>query len=219
MNGRLGSGMGSGKGSGRWIGLAVMLTAMSWQNVCAQTFQLETPGDPAGRSQAEWTAQGIVVRSAAGKVTRYEPRPELDTDDGQYLAYYSVAARMYLRWPASGEGPMWLGTLADDSIQWRRSQMQLRRIDGPGNANGDPRNGPGASVPFRRSMFTGAFAAASSSRGTIWIAKVADDGTLDLFESLFESLDETWRHQPIRVKLPPGSPLADRKSTRLNSSH
>ena len=108
----------------------------------------------------------------------------------------------------SSDLPMWLGTLADDSIQWRRSQMQLRRIDGPGNANGDPRNGPGASVPFRRSMFTGAFAAASSSRGTIWVAKVADDGTLDLFESLFESLDETWRHQPIRVKLPPGSPLA-----------
>ena len=204
MIGKNGSGTRSGLGSRIGISLAVMLTAACCKNVCAQTYQLEIPGDPAVRSQAEWTAQGIVVRDAAGKVTRYEPRPELDSDDGQHLAYYSRDARIYLRWPASGEGPMWTGTLTGDVITWKRSRMQSRRIGGPNGFNAGAGNGQGSGGLFRRGMTTSEFAAATSSRGTIWIAKVGDDGTLDLFESL----DETWRHQPIRVKLPPGSPLA-----------
>lgn len=184
----------------------------------AEQFLLEIPGDPATRSTADVGLRGMTIIDARGDRFDYAARPELDSEDGRYVAYYSAETRRYIRFPVDGRGAMVLGTAIGGGISWKRSLMQVRPLrERPDPLDGaDPRN---AGLVRRRSAARAALqpevAAVTAPDGTIWTAQIDDDGTLDLYERR----ENEWRHKDVELRepLPPFTPLAMSYDERTDS--
>lgn len=106
----------------------------------AQDFLLENPADPAAASTAAIIGTDLVITDAGGHKFVYQRRPDLDTPDGMFQAFFSAAASQYLRWPVSGTGSMQVGRIAGGTVIWSLSRMQIRA------ANGGPLGG-GTFIP------------------------------------------------------------------------
>jgi hypothetical protein len=105
-----------------------------------QDFVLENPADPAGSSVAAIVGTDLVITDAAGRQFVYVRRPDLDSADGRYQAFFSAEANQNLRWPVSGTGSMQIGTRVRGKMDWTPSRMQVR------SAAGGPVE-PGAFIP------------------------------------------------------------------------
>lgn len=92
----------------------------------AQDFVLENPADPAAASTATIVGTDLVITDAGSRQFVYVRRPDLDTADGSFQAFFSTAANQYLRWPVSGVGNMQIGRVVAGTVLWSPSRMQIR---------------------------------------------------------------------------------------------
>lgn len=106
----------------------------------AQDFLLENPLDPAAASTASIIGTDLVITDAGGRQFVYVRRPDLDTTDGSFQAFFSTAANQYLRWPVIGAGNMQIGKVVAGTLVWSPSRMQVR------SGSGGP-VGPGTFIP------------------------------------------------------------------------
>lgn len=102
------------------------LTPTAW----GQDFVLENPADPAAASVASIIGTDLVITDSAARQFMYVRRPDLDTPDGQYQAFFSKAVNQYVRWPVSGSGPMQIGIVTGATVNWSPSRMEIRGADG-----------------------------------------------------------------------------------------
>ncbi len=108
-----------------WIGLGCSLVFHAVTNVNGQeTFELSVPG-LATPSMAVVGEHELVIRDAAGRVTRYQRMPRYDTADQQFAGYSSRQAQQVLRWPVSNQGKMQIGTLRGTNVQFAWSKMTI----------------------------------------------------------------------------------------------
>lgn len=98
-----------------------------------ESFELSAPQLGAA-SNAVLTADELRVTAADGTVTQYLRDPQFDSADGEWLGYFSRSANQVLRWPASSTGNMQIGQVQGGRLQYRYSQMTIRRLGPPRTA-------------------------------------------------------------------------------------
>ncbi len=87
-----------------------------------QFFDLRVPGTNTA-SQAEVTPQGLFVVDGNGKRDVYDREPAFDTDDRQFIGYYSQNLNVAIRWPVANRGRMQIGE--ETVAGWRFSPTQM----------------------------------------------------------------------------------------------
>lgn len=111
-----------------------------------ETFILEAPGDPPIRSTAFMTGKSMTIRDETGRSFDYIRQPEMDARDGSLIGFYSNDTRQFLRFPASGSGAMFIGTMRGPSLTWKQSRMRVSQAN---QVNGAPLASAGAPTPLR----------------------------------------------------------------------
>jgi len=91
-----------------------------------QKFELNVPSDPSLKSQATINGDRITIESGGSSFT-YVRTKVLDSLDGKFHAYFSVAARQFVRFPASGSGKMFIGQKRGLTVDWRESKMIVKK--------------------------------------------------------------------------------------------
>jgi len=99
-----------------------------------QDYILENPADPAGASSAVITDGELAVTDASGRRFTYVRRRDMDSKDGQFIAFYSRDADQFLRWPVRNTGSLEIGRVQVGVMVWSESRMQIRRAGGGGGA-------------------------------------------------------------------------------------
>jgi len=163
----------------------------------AQEFVLEVPGDPTIRSSAVMEEDRLTIEDVTGRQFTYVRRPQYDTPDGRYLAFYSAKADRLIRWPVAGRGPLQIGTPVVDRVEWSLSQMFAR----PVGAGAAPV--PGAVV---RPTHGGYVAAVATGADREIVAIINAEGNLQFFLGF----GDRWDPVPAELRaglLVPGAPL------------
>jgi len=93
-----------------------------------ERFRLDAPAAGAA-ADAYLTQADLVVVDQAGKNTVYSRDPQFDSQDGQWLGYFSRNLNQVIRWPAAGAGNMQIGDAAGGAVRYRTSQMTIRSLD------------------------------------------------------------------------------------------
>jgi hypothetical protein len=207
------------------LGVWLLVVMSSVSAKADEQFSLEIPNQPRQRSTAILSSRELLIVDGEGQRHSYARRPELDTPDNDYWAFYSATARRYLRWPAAGQGRMYLGMLQGDAVTWTASRMEVRRVGGdpvPGRPPigrppvgrppiGRPPVAPGRPVDDLGSddaadLGGGPLAAITGVDGAVTVARVDGRGRIDGFE--VEGDDwRPWRSDDSPI-LSPGSALA-----------
>lgn len=134
----------------------VIVVAVSSTNA-QERFRLDAPN--AGVSaDALLTDNELVVVDQAGKRTIYVRDVKFDSQDGQWLGYFSRGLDQVIRWPVARAGSMQIGDVAGGSVRYRTSQMVIQALDRAANRpvlpppmNQDPLIQPNA--PFAQPQF------------------------------------------------------------------
>ncbi len=187
----------------RWGGVVSILICAALSGGdghAAEQFLLAVPGQPAQQSRAELGDGTLVITDSTGRIFRYERRPELDARAGDYLAFYCVAARQYLRWPAGGTGKMMLGESNGAAVAWRESQMQVQPLGRPAGTTA------GGLVPASDVASMMHFAVLPRRGDRYVVAQIDTTGRLNFYDGRRGS----WRRLDAQLGqlLPPGTPLA-----------
>ncbi|MFV0446083.1 MAG: hypothetical protein ACK5Q5_21105 [Planctomycetaceae bacterium] len=95
-----------------------------------QRFSLTVSNDPLLASVAVLGERDLQITDSQGQTFRYQRETQFDTPDGQYLGFYSAAARQPLRWPVTGQGTMLIGDPTGQA--WRASAQQIQPAGGGG---------------------------------------------------------------------------------------
>ena len=111
---------------GGWVAALWIVAGMVASIDAQEVYQLAAAG-VTQPSIAIRQQDGLVIRDVAGQESYYRREPRLDSNDGQWLGYYSRDARQSLQWPIANQGPMRIGTL-DRQQQWqfRSSRMTIQ---------------------------------------------------------------------------------------------
>ncbi|MDB5385150.1 MAG: hypothetical protein JWM11_796 [Planctomycetaceae bacterium] len=104
-----------------------LFASFSW----GQDYVLENPANPAASSVASMAGGELSIVDSTGRRFVYVRRPDLDSPDGQFLAYYTRDADQFLRWPVRNSGSLEIGRVQVGVMTWNESRMQLRRADVP----------------------------------------------------------------------------------------
>jgi hypothetical protein len=180
------------------LGAAVLVAVwLTHAARAAEQFALEVPGDPSLSSAALWDGQELTVVDAQGQRFVYLRRPDHDSPDGRFWAYFSPQAGTFLRWPVSGRGPMESGTAVGNRIVWTLSKMQVRALGGPRAAavNELPKD-------------TGRMHVAAVAFDPQALAVAHIDGAGQLH--FYRGLGDRWEHLPSTIRaelLVPGAPV------------
>lgn len=159
----------------------------------AQDFVLENPMDPAASSMATLAGGELSIVDATGRRFEYVRRPDLDSKDGQFLAYYTRDADQFLRWPVRNTGKMEIGRVQLGVMTWTESRMQLRRA-GPPTSGGFVPGSP---------LHIGTLKIGSDK---VCAAQIDASGTLQFFIGH----GERWKHiasEHPAGRLVPGAPV------------
>jgi len=158
-----------------------LLTSLSF----GQDYVLENPADPAGASTAVVTGEELTVVDATGRRFNYTRRPDMDSKDGRYVAFFSLDANQFLRWPVKNTGNLEIGRVQRGVMTWTPSRMEIRPLappPGPAFVAGSPLHI--ATLPL--------------GPATVCAAQIDATGTLQFFIGH----GERWRHVPSAH--PPG---------------
>ncbi|MFO0868609.1 MAG: hypothetical protein U0935_06630 [Pirellulales bacterium] len=170
------------------------------------SFSLEVPGQPRLSSTAILAGVELTIVDPNGQRHVYTRRPELDTDDGQYRAYYSATARRYLRWPADHRGKMLLGNRSGDRLEWSPSRMEIRPsgrppFTEPARPDGDREGLAGADDAAAPEG--GPLAVLSGGADSATLARVDGRGRLEVYALVGDEW-QPWRGGE-RLPLPPAA--------------
>lgn len=105
--------------------IAVMLAPI--ELAAQQRYELIVPNKDL-LSRAERTDEQLVIIDQKGVETRYERARRFDTADGEYVGYYSAAAKQIIRWPASDRGTLLIATDRGGTLTFRSSLMEIHPI-------------------------------------------------------------------------------------------
>jgi len=169
-----------------------------------ELFELAVPGS-AVRSQAELTAEALIIRDAEGNVFRYARAPGYDASDGSFVGFTNADLGKIIRWPARGQGAMQLGERAAGQVVFRESQMRVHRRDAPvAPANLPAGRGP-AVAP--RTMVAGPTYVATTGRreGSLFGGYVGLEGRLHF--AVERNGEWELRTVEDHPPFPPGAPL------------
>lgn len=78
------------------------------------------------KSTALLTANFLQIVAPDGQVSIYGREREFDSEDGQWLGYYSREVNQVLRWPISNSGNFKIGSRQGSSVTYRVSQMEIQ---------------------------------------------------------------------------------------------
>jgi hypothetical protein len=111
-----------------WCVLAVLgLSNVASSNLAwGQEFVLENPENPMAASAATMAGGDLSIVDTTGRRFVYVRRPDLDSRDGQFLAYYTRDADQFLRWPVKNTGSLEIGRVQVGVMTWSESRMQIR---------------------------------------------------------------------------------------------
>lgn len=121
----------------RYFHLLIFVLLAASSNVNAQVnpqaniqerFRLEAPNAGAS-ANAVLTNGELVVVDQAGKNTVYLREAQFDSQDGQWLGFFSRSLNQVIRWPAASEGNMQIGDVSGGSVRYRTSQMVIQPVD------------------------------------------------------------------------------------------
>ncbi len=184
----------------RFHGLAWgLLLLIGSSSAAAERFRLQVPGQADVSSAAELSGDRLTVIDANGTSFVYQHRRDLDTPNGRFLGFYCRAADRYLRWPVSGSGTMYLGSLQGPQVVWRESRMQIQ-------AEGPPRSAATRFEPSGQPVSSSAhFAVLAHSDGRFTAAQIDSTGALHYYG--YER--ERWERLEASpaTRLDPASPL------------
>ncbi len=99
------------------------------QNLQAQErFRLDAP--TAGvTANAVLTDSELVVIDQSGKNNVYVRDANFDSQDGQWIGYFSRGLNQVIRWPVARAGNMQIGEVAGGTVRYRTSQMSIQALD------------------------------------------------------------------------------------------
>lgn len=153
------------------------------------------------RSLATREADRVTIDND-GRRFVYLRQPRLDSEDGQYQAYYSAEARQYVRWPVRDRGRMLIGQVSGRAIAWRPSRMEVHPADrvvvGRPEIRLERHDLPLQAGPRH-------VAVTSSAQEAIVAATLEDDGQLGFYR--YDG--RRWRRRAAEVadRFMPGAPL------------
>jgi len=106
------------------LACALGLASFVQPAIAQQRFQLAVPGTNV-RSDARIDALRLRITDALGQSFTYTRTPQLDSEDGRFLGYFNETLGRAVRWPVDGRGPMQLGDVRDDRVDFRDSRMHV----------------------------------------------------------------------------------------------
>jgi hypothetical protein len=112
--------------------VALVLLATVTRSSAQERFRLDAPNVGAS-ANAVLTESELVVVDQAGKNTVYLRDPQFDSQDGQWLGYFSRSMNQVIRWPVARAGNMQIGDVAAGSVRYRTSQMVIQALDRAAN--------------------------------------------------------------------------------------
>lgn len=107
--------------------------ALSKTVLAQSSYDLNAPGLNRS-SRAIQSDRELRIFDQTGSETLYIRHPQADSNDGRFIAYRNNGLNQIVRWPLSGTGPMEIGTVIGNSVEYRTSQMQVSPRGGNGNA-------------------------------------------------------------------------------------
>lgn len=120
-----------------------------------QKFELNVPSDPSIKSTATLDGDRITIDSGGTSFT-YVRTKVLDSLDGNFHAYFSVAARQFVRFPASGSGKMFIGQKRGITVDWRESKMIVKKANAATTGKPKPSSTGSATTGSTTGSTTGA---------------------------------------------------------------
>jgi len=83
-------------------------------------------------SRAERTERRLAITEQDGKITTYTRVRPYDSEDGNYLGYYSPEKEMVIRWPVSDRGHMLIAKVIPDGLSpFRPGRMEIHTAGKP----------------------------------------------------------------------------------------
>ncbi len=104
-----------------------VLTAVS-SSSAQERFRLDAPNAGAS-AEAVLTENELLVVDQTGKNTVYVRDAQFDSQDGQWLGYFSRSLNQVIRWPAAQAGNMQIGDISGGSVRYRTSQMTIQGLN------------------------------------------------------------------------------------------
>ncbi|QDU37008.1 hypothetical protein Mal4_13110 [Maioricimonas rarisocia] len=178
-----------------FVAALALAAATAWAD---HRFNLTVPGRPDLSSSAVLSGNVLTVTDATGRSFRYTRRPQFDTPDGRYHAFFNRRQDQFIRWPVDNQGSMLVGD--ETGLLWRRSQQRIVPVDRVAPGPGRPIIPPGRPAGLAHHLDT------TIAAGNQLVAHIDNSGTLRVYAGgedhweLFEGASA--------AGLVPGAPLA-----------
>jgi len=107
--------------------LAFVVLAASSSSNAQERFRLDAPNAGAS-ADALLSDNELIVVDQAGKNTVYARDSKFDSQDGQWLGFFSRNLNQVIRWPIARAGTMQIGDISGGSVRYRTSQMVIHAL-------------------------------------------------------------------------------------------
>ncbi len=108
--------------------LSFVILAAGSNLIAQERFRLEAP--TAGVSAEAYLSDNeLVVVDQSGKNTVYVREAQFDSQDAQWLGYFSRNLNQVIRWPVARTGNMQIGDVSGGTVRYRTSQMVVQSLD------------------------------------------------------------------------------------------